>query len=93
MEIRHEPERRRFVAKLEGAEAVLEYVERPGRVLDLRHTFTPPSWRGQGIAKELVQFALRYARANGVTVIPTCPYVAKVIRENPDFATLVAKPE
>ena len=91
MEIRHEPEKRRFVAEVEGSEAVLEYVGQGSRVLDYRHTFTPPALRGRGIAKDLVLFALDYARSNGIKVIPTCPYVAKVIRENPGYAALAAE--
>jgi predicted GNAT family acetyltransferase len=93
MKIRHEPERRRFVAELAGSEAVLEYLDRGQDVLDYRHTFTPPELRGQGIAKDLVIFALDYARANGITVIPTCPYVAKVISNNPDYQDLAAQPD
>ena len=88
MELRHEPERHRFVAELPGGEAVLEYIEHGG-TLDYRHTYTPPALRGRGIAKDLVSFALEYARSEGLHVIPTCPYVAKIIRENPDYAALI----
>jgi hypothetical protein len=90
MNLRHEPQRRRFVAELPAGEAVLEYAERPGAVLDYRHTFTPPALRGQGIAKELVLFALEHARQQGIKVVPSCPYVAKVIEDNPRYADLVA---
>ena len=90
MDLRHEPERRRFVAELADGEAVLEYAERPGQVLDYRHTFTPPALRGRGIAKELVLFALEHAREHGIKVIASCPYVAKVIQENPQYADLLA---
>lgn len=91
MDIRHDPENNRFVAEIEGAEAVLEYWERAGGVLDYRHTFTPPPLRGQGIAKAVVLFALDHAREQGIKIIPTCPYVAKVVRENPGYADLVAE--
>lgn len=90
MELRHDPQRHRFVAVLPGGEAVLEYTEH-GRTLDYRHTYTPPPLRGQGIAKALVLFALDYARSNGLRVIPTCPYVARVIRDNPIYSDLVAE--
>jgi len=90
VDIRHERERRRFVAEVEGAESVLDYAVRDGGVLDYRRTFTPPPLRGQGIAREVVLFGLDYARDNGIKIIPTCPYVAKIIRENPSYAGLVA---
>ena len=68
---------------------MLEYVERGDGVLDYRHTFTPPAFRGQGIAEQLVRFALGYARDAGKTVIPTCPFVAKIVREDPQYADLI----
>ncbi|HSG64262.1 MAG TPA: GNAT family N-acetyltransferase [Gammaproteobacteria bacterium] len=89
MDLRHDPERHRFVAKLPGGEAELEYTER-GAVLDYRHTFTPPALRGQGIARALVLFALEHAREHGIKIVPSCPYVAKVVADNPQYADLVA---
>lgn len=90
MEIRHEPERKRFVSTVEGHEAVLEYAERGAGVLDYRHTFTPPELRGRGIAKQIVSFALDYAREQGLRIVPTCPYVARIVKENPEYSDLVA---
>ena len=91
MNIRHEPENARFVADIDEAEATLEYIVRADGALDYRRTFTPPPLRGQGIAKAVVLFGLDYARNNGIKIIPTCPYVAKVIRENPDYEDVVAE--
>ena len=91
MKIRHDPENGRFVADIGGEEATLEYTVRADDVLDYRRTFTPPPLRGQGIAKAVVLFGLDYARDNGIKIIPTCPYVAKVIRENPDYEAVVAE--
>ena len=91
MNIRHEPQSRRFVADIDGAEATLDYTVRDDGVLDFRRTFTPPSLRGQGIAKTIVVFGLDYARDNAIKIIPTCPYVAKIIRENPEYEDFVAE--
>jgi predicted GNAT family acetyltransferase len=90
MDIRHEPQNNRFVAEVDGNEAVLEYVDRGGGVLDYRHTFTPPALRGQGIAKHVVVFALEHARSHELKIIPTCPYVAKIIAEQDQYQSLVA---
>lgn len=89
MDIRHEPDQRRFVASLSGGEAVLDYVEQSDGSLDLRHTFTPPALRGQGIAGSVVLFAFAYARANGLKIKPTCPFVQRMLREHPEYADLV----
>ncbi len=90
MKVRHDPDNLRFVADIDAAEATLEYSVQADGVLDFRRTFTPPPLRGQGIARQVVLFGLDYARDNGIRIIPTCPYVAKVIRENPDYEDLIA---
>ena len=90
MKVRHDPDNRRFVADVDGAEATLDYTVRADGVLDFRRTFTPVPLRGQGIARQVVLFGLEYARANGIRIIPTCPYVAKVVRENPGYEDVVA---
>jgi predicted GNAT family acetyltransferase len=90
MQTRHEPENSRFVAVLDGAEGVLEYRSAGDGVLDYFHTFVPPEFGGRGIASELVGVALGYAREHGFKVLPTCPFVARVIDSNPAYADLVA---
>jgi uncharacterized protein len=47
------------------------------------HTRTDPAFGGRGMAKQLVTQALDDARARGLAVLPFCPYVRKVIAENP----------
>lgn len=87
--MRHEPERMRFVAEIDGTEAVLEYRVPEPAVRDYHHTFVPPALRGRGLATELVEFALEDARAAGVRVIPTCPFVARITGRDARFADVV----
>lgn len=87
--VRHDRERRRFVADLEGPEAHLEYVLLAGGQLDFRHTFVPPEQRGKGVAEDLVRAGLGYAQEEGLRVVPSCPYVARFIERHPEFAGLV----
>ena len=58
-------------------------------VMDITHTLVPEAFRGQGVAKVLVDAAVAYARANGMKVKPTCSYVAayfnKAGKENADL--------
>ncbi len=71
----HDAPGRRFVARVEGRDAFLEYdVVAPDRV-DFRYTFTPPALRGRGIARAVVAAALAWARGQGKEVIPSCGYV------------------
>ena len=66
LEIRHEPDAGRFVARVDGAEAVLAYRPLDATTLDYYHTFVPPALRGRGIASELTDHALRYAMQHGL---------------------------
>ena len=88
--LRHEPDQRRFVAELDGGQGLLEYRRIGETVLDYCHTYVPVELRGQGIASKLVKFALEYAREQQLNVIPSCPFVAKAIQENPDYQKLLA---
>lgn len=88
--IRHEPNAQRFVADVDGASAYISYRELPSGTLDLHHTFVPPAARGTGIASQLTAHALNHARALGVSVVPTCPFVAAFIRRHPEYRNLVA---
>ncbi|MDX1503634.1 MAG: GNAT family N-acetyltransferase [Thermoanaerobaculia bacterium] len=90
MEFRHEPENRRFVAEGEGARGVLDYARVGEGKLAYQHTYVPPEHRGAGIASRLVRFALEHARAEGLAVVPSCPFVARYIDEHPEYADLRA---
>ena len=73
--VRHDAEHHRFVALVDGREAVLDYAIVDAKTVDFQHTFTPVELRGQGIAAAVVGAALAWARAEGKTVIPSCWYV------------------
>jgi predicted GNAT family acetyltransferase len=88
-DIHHEPAAHRFLARTAGAEAVLEYATVDAKTLDYHHTFVPPALRGSGIASQLAEYALRYARDNGLKVRPTCPFVARYLQKHPEFQPLV----
>ena len=89
LDIHHEPAAQRFVARIGSDEAVLEYDAGEATTLDYHHTFVPPALRGGGIASQLADFALRYARDNGLKVRPTCPFVARYLERHPEFQSLV----
>jgi len=89
LDIHHEPAAKRFVARTGGVEAVLEYATVDAKTLDYHHTFVPPVLRGGGIASQLTEYALRYARDNGLKVRPTCPFVASYLERHPEFQSLV----
>jgi predicted GNAT family acetyltransferase len=79
----------RFEAQTPYGVATLKYVRR-GDVLDLVHTVVPQEAEGQGIGAALANTALEYARAEGLRVIPTCPFVNGYLKRHREFADLVA---
>lgn len=55
--------------------AYLEYEVR-GKVIDITHTYVPPSKRGLGLAAHLCVAAFSHAQNHSLSVIPTCSYVS-----------------
>ena len=60
-----------------------------GPVFSLIHTEVPDVLRGGGVANALARTALAYARAQGLTVKPFCPFVQQYLRRHPDELDLV----
>jgi len=89
----HRPTDHRFVADVEGGEAVLAYEPLAGGVLDLEHTIVPEESRGEGVGDALVRAAVAYARREGVQLIPTCPYVEAWLARHPKEGDVFADAE
>ncbi len=62
----------------------LSYDWESDSVFAAMHTVVDPEYRGQGIAKSLLDAAVAFARENGYKIRPICPYVEKVFN-NYDF--------
>lgn len=86
--VEHRPADHRFVADVEGGEAVLLYAELPGGVLDLEHTIVPEEARGAGVGDALVRAAIAHARHANLHLIPTCPYVEAWLTRHPREADI-----
>ena len=89
VEFIHRPELGRFAAVRAGREvAELDY-RAEGGVWDLTHTWADPAVRGTGVASELVAHVMTQARAAGVRIIPSCPYVPVWLTRHPEYRDLV----
>lgn len=86
--VHHDPAAGRFVLEVDGGEARLSY-RREGEVLDFYSTWTPPALRGRGLAAEVVRAGFDYAREQGLTVRPSCPYVHTFLRRYPSYRELL----
>lgn len=80
----------RYEITLDGERIGLMDVARRGDVLDLPHTEIDPAYEGQGYGAKLVGDALADIRRRGLTIRPSCSFVAAYIRRHPAEADLVA---
>jgi predicted GNAT family acetyltransferase len=67
---------------------VLEY-HLAGKKIIFTHAFVPPALQGQGLGSCLVRAGLDYARTNGLTVVPLCPFVGAYLRKHPEDQDLM----
>ena len=88
IEIQHDQAGSKFCVKLEGYEACLMY-RRSGAALDLYHTYVPEVFRGKGIAEQLCKAAFEYAKAQQLTVAPSCSYISGAyLKRHPEYLPL-----
>jgi predicted GNAT family acetyltransferase len=78
----------RFEARIGDEVAVAAY-ERGDGVITFTHTEVPHSMEGKGIASALARAALDRARAEGLAVVPQCPFMATYIRRHPEYRDLL----
>jgi predicted GNAT family acetyltransferase len=78
----------RYEARVAGQLAVITYQQLGDRIAFI-HTEVPEALEGHGIAGKMAQFALDDARAQGLAVIPLCPFVAGYICRHLEYADLV----
>ena len=79
----------RFEAALGDDLARVEYQRARGDLIVFTHTEVPPAFEGQGIGQRLARVALDYARDEGLTVMPLCPFIAAYIRRHDEYKPLV----
>ncbi|UTH13436.1 GNAT family N-acetyltransferase [Macrococcus equipercicus] len=53
-----------------------------GDTLVIDHTFVDPSLRGQGVAKQLVDRVVAYARQENKKILPVCSYAMIVMERD-----------
>jgi uncharacterized protein len=78
----------RYELEVDGETANLYYRLKPG-VITLAHTEVPPALGGRGIGSELVREVLDDARARGLKVVATCPFVSAFLGKHPEYGDLL----
>lgn len=88
-EIKHDEKDKKFYINKDGKEANLKYKMDDETTIDLKSTFVPEEFRGEGLAGEITEYALNFARQKNYDVIATCPYVKSYIEKNEEYQDLV----
>lgn len=87
--VTHNEAAHRFEANVDGLRALITYRRFPDRIV-LQHTEVPAPFEGHGIAAKLTRAALDFARANGLQVVPLCPYVSSFLRRHREYDDLLS---
>ena len=89
MEVVDNPARHRFELEVDGHIAFASY-EREGGIITFTHTIVPAALQGLGLGSILIEAALAAVRAEGLKVVPECPFVRAYIEKHPEEQDLLA---
>jgi len=87
--INHDKEAQEFTAQLEDDQAELAYSLPGDDVIDFQHTFVPEEFRNEGVANQLIQTGLDYAKEQNFKVIASCPAVSAYVRRHQEYQSLL----
>lgn len=86
----HETTASRYTLHIDGELAAVADYRINGNTISLNHTFTSPARRGQGLAGEVVEFAVDDVEANSTRqIVPMCWYVRQWFDKHPERANLL----
>ncbi len=86
--VRNNPAEGRYELDVEGHIAAA-YYDISGDVITFTHTEVPKQLEGRGIASKLIKTTLEQVRAQGLKVVPQCPFLAAYISKHSEFADLL----
>ncbi len=89
--VRNNKQEHRFEMMLgEGEMALIQYRQAGEGVLTLTHAEVPEEFEGRGVGNALVKGTFELVRAEGLKIIPACPFVAAYLRRHPEYRSLAA---
>jgi len=83
------PKSSRFEITVEGELAGFVDYRKDGDEFALPHTRIFDQFGGKGMGHVLIEGSLKEIAKRGGTVLPYCPFIPPIIRDNPGFLELV----
>jgi len=80
----------RYVLAVPGGDAELTYSIASPSLIVADHTGVPDAARGTGVGARLVARLVADARAEGVKIVPLCPFVNAQRARHPEWAEVFA---
>jgi predicted GNAT family acetyltransferase len=91
-ELAKESDANRYTLRIDGDLASAVDYRVSGDAISFTHTFTDPKRRGQGLAAEIVEFAVDdVAATTGYRTVPMCWYVGEWFDRHPERADLLTR--
>jgi uncharacterized protein len=87
-DVRNNTAQHRFELDVDGERAVAYYRMAPG-VITFIHTEVPQALSGRGVGTKLIRGALEMVRAQGLKVVPQCPFVSAFMGKHPEYNDLL----
>jgi len=88
LDVTHNAAHHQFEADTPAGLALAAY-EREGATVVFTHTEVPEEAEGQGVASALTRAALDWARTEGLSVVPMCPFFAAYMARHRETHDLV----
>lgn len=63
----------------------IDFVPASPTSVDLIHTEVFPQFEGRGYGRALVAASVAFARAEGLKLLASCPFAARVLDRNPEW--------
>ncbi|MDD3392752.1 MAG: GNAT family N-acetyltransferase [Bacilli bacterium] len=69
-----------YIGNIENPDAEIIYIEDEN--ITITHTYVRNNLRGQGIAKQLLNKTVNYARKKNKKIVPLCSYAIKILNQD-----------
>ena len=90
MEVKDNPAAGRYEMSIDGTGVGFVDYHLTDGVMILSYIEIDPTYGGRGLGGRLTAWVLDDCRSRGLSVIPECPFIARYLRDHPEYADLRA---